>query len=61
MNGSITCCASFLSCLFGSELGIAVRLPLGFFLSCLFGSELMLPPVPTAPAFLSCLFGSEHS
>ncbi|WP_076737908.1 hypothetical protein, partial [Cronobacter sakazakii] len=50
--------ASFLSCLYGSELDLPFVQAVANFLSCLYGSELPLRLLKRARGFLSCLYGS---
>ncbi len=51
----------FLSCLYGSELGIMKRYFRFNFLSCLYGSERMTTSCFPSWIFLSCLYGSERT
>ncbi|EFS2939093.1 TPA: hypothetical protein IRM88_002121 [Escherichia coli] len=52
--------ASFLSCLYGSELQTTPQTNNEIFLSCLYGSELFNVIRALANPFLSCLYGSEQ-
>ncbi len=49
----------FLSCLYGSEPGLIVRVTVRLFLSYLYGSEPDVRPTKLQADFLSCLYGSE--
>lgn len=49
----------FLSCLYGSELGLRAGAANVAFLSCLYGSELSRRHARRKRTFLSCLYGSE--